>query len=504
LGAQSPGIGQNGVFNAASHIAPSLAGGPLAPGALVTIEGVRLGSSKQSTSAALLKDGVRIPLETIAVRSAQLDVLIPASAPIGQASLVVTVNGETSNPFSVELASSNPGIFSRNGLGWGAGRVENRDSPNSAANPARPGQIARLHVTGLGNATHTAVIVGNQSVRGEIARPTAQPGEQEISFRIPAGVSQGCNVPVSLRITPLRVSNVVTMAIRAGNGACEPGPIPPVTFNQRVAIVILSRTRIKSRSGGVDPIYDEALGAFVALNEESKPSPLMLLPPAGTCTAYTSSFQSTTVMPNSFSSAFIAELGGIGLDAGPNLAVGPDTMPRNPNAPGFYTRLGNNDRHSGPRTARILLPFLDPGEYMLQGTGGKDVGPFAIRLPGPQPFEWTDRDRTNTVTRSQGLSVHWKGVAVNRLVVILATNVDQISTAIGTALCTARADAGQFAIPASMLANLPPSKNIPGIPYDRVMVASLPAKTASPITTGGLNGGAVFSVFADSRIVEFK
>jgi uncharacterized protein (TIGR03437 family) len=506
LAAQTPGIGQNGVYNAASHIAPTLAGGALAPGALVVIEGVRLGSSKSSTSASLLKDGARIPLETVAVQASRLEVLIPSSAPVGPASLVVTVNGESSLPFPVDMAPSNPGIFSRNGLGWGSG-----------PSPARPSQIVRLRVTGLGNVRQPDVMVGNQVVRAENVRPTAQPGEEEISFRLPAHVAEGCNVPVALRITPLRVSNVVTLAvsnaigIRPGN--CERGPIPAITLNQRIGILILSRTRVKSRTAGPDPIYDEALGVFVALNEESKPSPLMLLPPAGTCTAYTSSFQSTTVMPNSFSSAFIAELGGIGLDAGPNLAISrnapsrnapPDTMPRNPNAPGFYTRLGNSDRHSGPRAARLLLPFLDPGEYMLHGTGGKDVGPFSIRLPGPEPFEWTDRDRTGTVTRSHGLTVHWRGVAPDRLVVILATNVDQISTAIGTSLCTARADAGRFTIPASLLANLPPSRDIPGIPYDRVLVASLPAKTASSIPAAGLNGGEVFSVFADSRIVEFK
>ncbi|HXJ40496.1 MAG TPA: hypothetical protein VNH18_14540, partial [Bryobacteraceae bacterium] len=89
-------------------------------------------------------------------------------------------------------------------------------------------------------------------------------------------------------------------------------------------------------------------------------------------------------------------------------------------------------------------------------------------------------------------------------VVILATNVDQITTAIGATVCTARAAAGQFTIPAALMANLPPSRDIPGIPYDRVLVASLPAKTAPAIRAAGLNGGEVFSLFADSRIVEFQ
>lgn len=509
LGAQTPGIGQNGVFNAASHIAPTLAGGALAPGALVTIQGVRLGSSRSTTSVSFHKGAVSIPMETLSVHNAQVDALLPMAAPIGGASLVVTVNGEASLPFPVEVVPSNPGIFSRNGLGWGAGRIENADaSQNSGSNPTRPGQRARIRVTGLGKATQAELMVGNQAVRGEIARSTAQPGEYEIAFPIPGNVAQGCNVPVYLRLGPSRASNVVTMAIRSGIGPCDPGPIPTLTLNQKVGIVILSRTRIKSRSADPDPIYDEAMGAFVALNEDSKPSPLMLLPPAGTCTAYTSSFQSVTMTPNSFSSAFIAELGGAGLDAGRNLALSrnspPDMMPRNPNAPGFYTRLGNSDRHSGPRTARVLLPFLDPGEYRLEGAGGKDVGPFSVRIPGPVPFEWTDRDRTSTIVRDRGFTVHWRGVAADRLIVILATNVDQISTAIGTCLCTAKADAGQFTIPAAMLANLPASKDIPGIPYDRVLVASLPVKTAPSLQATGLNGGEVFSVFADSRIVQFR
>jgi uncharacterized protein (TIGR03437 family) len=512
LSAQPPAIGQNGVFNSASQIAPTLAGGAIARGALFTIHGVRLGSPGHATTVSIGHGKTSTPARIIATRAAQIDALMPLSAPLGPATLIVTRNGEASAPFPIEVVASNPGLFSRSGRGWGPGRIENIDSrgarsANSTANPARPGQRVSLAATGLGGAREITVIIGNRAARASLSRKAAKPGEEELSFRTPAETPEGCYVPVYLRLSSTRASNVVTLSIRSGSGPCEPGPIPILTA-KRIGVAILSRTRIRSRSEDAGASsYDEALVTFTALNNGPGLSPLALLPPPGTCTAYTSSFQTATALPNSFSSAFIAELGGTGLDAGSSLTVSRaeiSELLRNPNAPGFYARLGNSDRHTGPRRARILLPFLDPGDYTLSGPGGKDVGPFAIGIPGPAPFEWSDSDQIAVVDRSRPLPIHWRGAAADRLIIMLATNVDQITTAIGTCLCAARAGAGQFTIPPALLANLPVSRDMPGIPYDRLFVASLPAKTAPPMKAPGLEGGAVFNLFANGRIVEYR
>ena len=57
--AAPPGIGQNGVVNAASRIPPTLTGGDLARGARITISGVRLGSAGHTIVTLLCDSGAR-------------------------------------------------------------------------------------------------------------------------------------------------------------------------------------------------------------------------------------------------------------------------------------------------------------------------------------------------------------------------------------------------------------------------------------------------------------
>jgi hypothetical protein len=89
------------------------------------------------------------------------------------------------------------------------------------------------------------------------------------------------------------------------------------------------------------------------------------------------------------------------------------------------------------------------------------------------------------------------------VVVILATNVGQITTAIGTCLCTAEASSGRFTVPPALLANIPATVDIPGTPYDRLFVAAL-APAATPIAIPGLDGGAAVSIYAEGRFVEYR
>ena len=512
LAAQPPAIGQNGVVNAASRIPPTLAGGAIARGARIAIHGVRFGSVKESVSVNLRDSHRETPFLVTTVTPEEIEAIVPLSAPLGHAELVVAVNGERSAPFAVDVAASNPGIFSRNGLGWGpadAGTIaaDGRKSENSFSNPALPLEHVYFRATGAGSGDRITIVIGDRALQAERIRRDPARGEEEVHFRIPSDTVKGCNVPVYFQLGPSRASNVVTMAIGARRGNCDSGPIPPIHKGQATGIVILSRARIQSRKDDPIPVYDEAFATFTALNDQSKLSPLMLLPPPGFCTAYTSSFQTATVVPSSISAAFVAELGGRGLDAGPSLnlsAANSHSLPQNPNAPGFYARLANSDRNMQPRGAQPLVPFLEAGDYRLTGRGGKDVGAFSIDISGPTPFEWTNQSATAVVNRTRPLPLQWRGAGADRYILILATNVDQVSTAIGTTVCVARGERGQFTIPASMLANLPASKDAPGVPYDRVLLAAIPAKPAPQIAAPGLNSGAVFSVFANSRVVEFR
>lgn len=493
LGAPSlpaqPAIGQNGVVNRASQIPTSLRGGAIARGAVFTIYGVRFGKAATVS----LQNGS--PVRVLAVEPQKIDAIMPDSAPLGASSLVVKAGRSTSKPFPIEIAASNPGIFSQNKLGWGPGQIENINPGgkrilNSTANPAHPGQRVGMSITGLGHTPAAIVVVGNRAVNATIDAAGSPTGEQELSFAVPTDVPQGCFVPVYLKAAPLRASNVVTMAIRSGSGRCDPGPVP-LLEQKRIGLGLLSRVSTITDQG--EEISD-GFGALFSVNAGlAGLSPLRLLPPPGTCTAYTGSFQGIDTFPVSIAGMLITQLGGEGLNAGPHLTVAKGNqrrdVPGDRGAPGFY------------RAEFESMP-LDSSKIILSSVGGMDIGPFRVAVDGPSPFEWTGRIDAQRVDHTQPLPLHWRGQASEQLTIILARNVDQMTTANATCLCVAPWNATHFEIPAALLANIPATIDISGIPYNQMYIASLSTK-AAPIAAAGIGGGAVFSLYANGRLVRY-
>jgi uncharacterized protein (TIGR03437 family) len=483
------------VVNRASQIPTTLAGGPIARGAAFTIRGVRFGSA---AVVSLRSANTVTPVRVLTGQPERIEALMPEAAPLGKAALVVTSGGAASKPFSMRIADSNPGIFSQNKSGWGPGQIENIDSLgkrtlNGTANPATPGQRVAMTITGLGKVAPAVVVVGNRSVNAGAARPSAQPGEQEISFAIPPGVPLGCYVPVYLQASPTRASNVVTMTIQSAanrSAKCDSGPIPLLDA-KRIGMIVVSRTNIHKNGGNTNK--GEVIASFAVREAALSLSPLMLLPPPGTCTAYTSTLQSAVSAPITVSASLYGEIGTDGLAAGPQLTAGRDNrrriIPWDRNAIGYYH-------------GQVPPRFLNPGKFFLSGPGGMDVGAFRVTVEAPAPFEWTDRDQTEVVARSRGLPLHWRGLAAGHRIMLMATNVDQISTAIGTCLCSAPLNATHFEIPAALLANIPTSYDAPGTPYDQAFVFSMPAK-ATTIQVAGIGAGVIFTIYSNGRAVQF-
>jgi len=500
--AQPPALSQNGVVNAASRVPPSLAGGAIARGARISIFGVRFGSSSRTTSVTLNPGG---PVRLMTVTSEQVDALMPESAPLGTTSLVVNVSGQASAPFPVQIVDSNPGIFSRNGLGWGPGKIANVGSAgrvdNMPENPARPQSRIALRVTGLGAKKTAGVMIGHRLVVGSV-QATGTAGEREILAQIPGDAPPGCNVPVYLPQSPHRASNVVTMAI--GTPPCISQPVPRLPLG-RLALGVVSRTVFRGGPDHQDSIVDEAIVSFVWADRNTAMPPLLLLPPVGTCTGYTGSFQQSTVLPNSISAGLVAEFGGRGLDAGRELTLHRDAdtrqIPQARGAPGFYRmRLGGRDAPFGPRK---LAPFLEPGGFVLSAPGGRDLPEMSMKFAAPAAFEWFNRAQINVIDRVHPPKIRWKNAGAGGFVVILASNVDPVSTAIGTCICLARAEAGEFTLPPDLLANVPASGETRGVPDNQLFVAWMPAQ-ATAIRATGLDDGALLTMYAVGRLVEYR
>ena len=136
-------------------------GYPVSPGGFVTLFGS--GLSTQATTAKtfpfpLTLGGVSATVNGKAaplylVSPGQISLVVPYSTTGSTATIIVT-NGTASNAVEVPLAATAPGIFSltQNGLGDGAVLHANYSVVN-ADNPALPGEIVQVFLSGMGAVT---------------------------------------------------------------------------------------------------------------------------------------------------------------------------------------------------------------------------------------------------------------------------------------------------------------------------------------------------------------
>ena len=491
-----PAIAQNGVVNSASRIPSTLPGGMIARGGRFTIFGVHFGSREHTSVTIQSLEGATNAI-IISESAGQIDARIPESVKVGSASLIVTVGAQSSVPFPITIASSNPGIFSSNGQGWGRAR--------GLKGVFKPGDRVKLITTGLGANRHPNLVLGRGLVQARRIAETN--GEETLEFTIPADAPLGCDVSVALVAGPARLGNTVSLAISKSD-SCDTGPVPKLD-RETVGVVVMSRTSTQQRDG--DFVSDEAAAVFASPKGGADVSPLLTLPPPGTCTAYTTSLQSDAPLPNSISSALVSLLGDRGLDAGSQLvlrrSVDSREIVRVRGVSGYYRgRLGE----AGPvanRHAPAL--FLAPGEFMLSSAGGKQIGAFDVPVSVNDSFEWTNRIELDRIDRVRGVTIRWRGVgkpdeARGHLIAMLATNLDQITTAAGSALCVADAAASEFTIPARMLGNIPASRDLPGVRYDQLFVTSLPARPSAELRAQGLASGAVITLYTIGRFVKYR
>ncbi len=162
------------VLNAASG-----ANGPVSPGEIVSIFGPASNPIGPSTPASLTLDsngnvsttlgGVQvlfngIPAPLTYVSATQINAVVPYQiagqfAPFAQVKFL----NQSSNAFSLNTASTAPGIFTQNGSGTGPGAILNQDfstnGTSSVTKPAAKGSVIAIYMTGEG-ATSPAGVTG--------------------------------------------------------------------------------------------------------------------------------------------------------------------------------------------------------------------------------------------------------------------------------------------------------------------------------------------------------
>jgi uncharacterized protein (TIGR03118 family) len=244
-----PVVTTAGIVNGASFLA-----GPngLAPGSIAAIFGANLTDNGSSClppactpafrsdsrlNATMAGAQVEIngtPAPMFYASPVQLGIQIPADLPAGsQATLQVTVDGQSSPPANISIGDVSPGIFTTGAAGAGVITHANGTLVN-AASPAVPGETVILYATGLGqvnpfvptgelpkdSATTVATpIVMIDSMQAEMkfsGIASCCVGLNQINVVVPLNVHPGTNVPVVLSVGE-RQSNTVMMPTKASN-----------------------------------------------------------------------------------------------------------------------------------------------------------------------------------------------------------------------------------------------------------------------------------------------
>jgi uncharacterized protein (TIGR03437 family) len=495
-GAAQPQIAASGVLNAASNSPVGWPNSSIAQGSIFTIYGSNLGPSSSPALAYPLQPtlgGVSVRVTSgstslsaipIFVGTQQINVILPASTPVGSAALTVTYNGQTSNAVSFQVIANSFGIFAVNSVSTGVGVITGASHQLYSVNsPANPGDVATLWGTGIGPSSGDdgsapppqidmpnlplSVYVGSQAATVTYRGRGPFTGEDQINFVIPAGIT-GCFVPVAVEIGSI-VSNFVTMPIAPAGQSCPDPLIPEIGFYPPPPIGTITLTR-STLIGATTNTTDSGQAYFGSETFFVSGSPLPL--PLDTCIG-------GLIIQGGIEVPFFP------LDAGPAITITGPNGSQQLAQPNYTAQLGGG---SGTNAQPL---FLSAGSYSVSGTGGADVGPFSQNFTIPQPLTWTNPGNTSVVDRSAGLDVSWTGGDPNGTVQITGV------TGNAAALCNAKISDQHFTIPAFVLLSLPPSTST------STGSLTLRATSTAAFTASGISSGTINSVVAIVKDVSY-
>jgi uncharacterized protein (TIGR03437 family) len=418
--------------NAASLAAAPVPGHALAPGSLASIFGQNLASGALPSTGTTLPTvlngtsvtigGVQAPL--LYVSPGQVNFQVPTRLSSGfgyadytQALVTVRTAAGVSDPVSVDLLVTGPGIFSLDGSGCGRGAVVNvradgTYSVNSPQDSAAPGDYLEIFATGLGAvydspsdgspspASPGAVLVNAVGVRiGDTGAPSKTytgrapglVGVDQLNVQVPDTVLEGCNLPLLVGEVPV-LSQPVLVSVHRGGGACADPP------QQSYGQISLQRTIYANTS---QPETDRLTASF-----ESSPGK-RLEPTAGFQPGQCGAAVSVTP----YLGPACAVPGYLSLDVGTLTVQGPGAGPVQ----------ASTDVNGGKLVYAATLPAgaIGAGTFTVAVGGSGGVGAFQTSLDVGPPIQITSPfpvgKKLDFITP---ITVNWTGGDSSELVTV--------------------------------------------------------------------------------------
>jgi uncharacterized protein (TIGR03437 family) len=455
--ASAPSITQ--VLNNYSYVLPGQPNYGIAPGSLFVIFGEGLSNSAppalqssaapglpltlNQTSVSVTVNGVATAPALYYTSATQVAAVLPSTTPVGDGTITVTYNQQTSAPAPIHVVASAVGLDTLYGTGKGLAVSTDADGNTlGVTNSAMPGQTLTLWGSGIGadlsnddrvypqkqdNLTNIPlqIFIGGVSATIQYRGRSQYPGLDQYDVTIPSDVTPGCFVSIVAQIGSV-VSNAVTLPVSASGGTCSD------------TVTGLSGAQIQSlanKPGG------KVNGLITLVSVGTGPGSQIGLAGAlsssyfGQGYEYVSEGSCTIIPPDQgpLTNA-VAE-----LDAGTIQLTGPN---------------GTISLGSGPGVYQYHFTNAPPaGAYTFSGSGGKDIGSFQVSLNVPAPtFNVTNEAALASVTRAQGAKVTWSGGFANGFVEIVGSG----GAPAVKFLCLAPTSAGQFTVPSSILLAVPP------------------------------------------------
>jgi len=243
------------VVNVASY-----QGAAASPGELITLFGANIGPATPAgmmdadsngfvdTSIGAVSVTIdSVPAPLLYVSQNQISAQVPYEATIGPNKAIVVINGISTANGTVTIAAQAPGLFSLDGSGAGQSAVLNFNAStfaytlNAANNPAHAGDTIVLYITGEGDyaqssySTRTGLLVPTPNAGNQLPQLNPLPtvtiggasatvsyagpiigsilGLMQLNVVIPAGVTTGPSVPVTVNVNGVDTQPGMTIAI---------------------------------------------------------------------------------------------------------------------------------------------------------------------------------------------------------------------------------------------------------------------------------------------------
>jgi uncharacterized protein (TIGR03437 family) len=456
-----PAIDPDGVVNAASYLRRGFSNSGIARGAIFIVIGKNLGPDTlvqagtlplpafdglSGTRVHIDAPGVSVYTPMLYTSARQVAAVMPSNIPEGTATITLNYNNLTSNPVTVRVVRSQPGLFTLNQGGNAQAIAQNWRATsqllNTLVTPATPGQTMILWATGLGPIADDEAVaqpaafpipIDSLTVGGQPAKVTYSGRSaccvalDQITFEVPANVT-GCYLPIAV-VTGGVTSNFATIAVSADGTPCDDplsfssASLKAVALSGRVGLGQIDLRSQQPAAGGMGRDILSANFATYSLSDlVAALAPVN--PSAGSC----------FVMQTGVNDDLRALSRGTALNAGVQVATnGRATLSAPQVGPGSYF-------------ADMPALSLPEGAYGMTG-GGLDIGTFSTAFNVPPAVQWMNASdyASNRVVPGQPLRFVWSGGDPNGFAFI---RIDSSDGSYQTSIrCNARASAGSFTIP---------------------------------------------------------